>query len=304
MRWSVGTRLEFIEFRLFWEGGVNRSDITSFFGVSVPQASKDLGQYQQLAPDNIAYDKSGKRYLKTDSFQPLFIKRDADRYLAQLRSIADRIIPPSESWLGAAPPLDAVPVPHRNVDPEILRLTLDAVRGRTAIEIKYQSLSRTRPGPTWRWISPHAFAFDGFRWHVRAYCHLDQKFKDFLLPRFLATRGVGSAEQGADHDDIWNEEVAVVLKPHPDLSPDQKKVVAQDFGMKSDRLTVPVRLALLYYFLRRLDLDFREPKRPAREQHVVLANPAEVKRWLERAEAPKNSGSPAQAGTNDLGVSA
>jgi hypothetical protein len=304
MRWSVETRLEFIEFRLFWEGGVNRADITRFFGVSVPQASKDLGQYQQLAPDNIVYDMSGKRYLKTESFRPIFIRRDADRYLAQLRSVADHIIPASESWLGTPPPLDAVPVPHRNVDPEILRLTLEAVRGRTAIEIKYQSLSRKRPDPTWRWISPHAFAFDGFRWHVRAFCHLDQKFKDFLLPRFLATRGVGAAEQGASRDEVWNEEVAVVLKPHPDLSPDQKKVVAQDFGMSGDRLTVPVRLALLYYFLRRLDLDFREPKRPAREQHVVLANPAEVKRWLERAEAPEQVGSATRAATDDTGARA
>ena len=27
MRWGVEQRLEFIEFRLLWEGGVNRSDI-------------------------------------------------------------------------------------------------------------------------------------------------------------------------------------------------------------------------------------------------------------------------------------
>lgn len=289
MRWSVGTRLEFIEFRLFWEGGVNRSDITRFFGVSVPQASKDLGQYQQLAPDNIVYDKSGKRYLKTDQFRPLFIKPDADRYLAQLRSIADHITPAAETWLGVAPPLDAVPVPHRNVDPQILRATLDAVRGRTAIEIKYQSLSEVRPAPTWRWMSPHAFAFDGFRWHVRAFCHLDQKFKDFLLPRFLATRGIGAAERGGEDDTVWNEFVNVGLKPNPDLSPDQKRVVAQDFGMTHDRVTVPVRLALLYYFLRRLNLDSPEPKRPAREQHIVLANPEEVHEAQQRADGPEGS---------------
>ena len=46
LRWGVEQRLEFIEFRLFWEGGVNRSDITACFGVSVPQASKDLSQYR------------------------------------------------------------------------------------------------------------------------------------------------------------------------------------------------------------------------------------------------------------------
>jgi hypothetical protein len=49
LRWGVERRLEFIEFRLYWEGGINRSDIREFFGVSVPQASKDLSLYQEMA---------------------------------------------------------------------------------------------------------------------------------------------------------------------------------------------------------------------------------------------------------------
>ena len=40
LKWGVARRLEFIEFRLYWEGGVNRSDIVEAFRVSVPQASK------------------------------------------------------------------------------------------------------------------------------------------------------------------------------------------------------------------------------------------------------------------------
>ena len=40
LRWGVEQRLEFIEFQLFWEGGLNRVDITRYFGVSVPQASR------------------------------------------------------------------------------------------------------------------------------------------------------------------------------------------------------------------------------------------------------------------------
>jgi hypothetical protein len=36
LKWGVERRLEFIEFRLFWEGGVNRSDIIDMFGVSSP----------------------------------------------------------------------------------------------------------------------------------------------------------------------------------------------------------------------------------------------------------------------------
>ena len=166
LRWGVEQRLEFIEFHLFWEGGVNRADITSYFGVSVPQASKDLSQYQELAPKNIRYDRSEKRYFASDSFKPLFLKPDADRYLIQLRSIADGVLAPEESWLGQEPSFDTLPMPRRNVDPDILRSVLGTLRGRRALEIRYQSLSASRPKAIWRWITPHAFGYDGHRWHA------------------------------------------------------------------------------------------------------------------------------------------
>lgn len=295
LRWGVEQRLEFIEFRLFWEGGVNRSDITRYFSVSVPQASKDLSQYQALAPDNITYDRSQKRYFATDSFKPRFLKPDADRYLSQLRSIADGALAPAETWLSHPPVFESVPLPRRHVDPEILRTVVDAIRGHKAVEIRYQSLSSTRPHPTWRWISPHAFAFDGHRWHVRAFCHIDREFKDFLLPRILKTRSVAAAEVAANGDKAWNEIIVVALKPHPGLTADQKRVVAQDFGMKGERLDMRVRLALLYYVLRRLDLYFEDDKRPAREQHVVLANRDDVRKALKRAQSGSSATSTATA---------
>ena len=96
-RWGTEQRLEFIEFRLFWEGGVNRGDITSHFGVSVPQASNDLSRYKELAGDNIQYDASEKRYLPTANFHPRFIKPTADRYLAQLKAVADGILGANET---------------------------------------------------------------------------------------------------------------------------------------------------------------------------------------------------------------
>ena len=45
LRWGVEQRLEFIEFRRFWEGRVNRNDLMDQFGVSVNQASADLNRY-------------------------------------------------------------------------------------------------------------------------------------------------------------------------------------------------------------------------------------------------------------------
>lgn len=281
LRWGVEQRLEFIEFRLFWEGRVNRSDITEYFGVSVPQASNDLTRYQELAPENMRYDVREKRYAVTEDFKPRFITADADEYLTQIRSISDGVMQPEESWLAAMPPADTLRMPHRHIDPDVLKVVSQAVRQGKALEIHYQSMSR--PKPLWRWITPHAFAFDGMRWHVRAYCHIQEQFKDFLLPRILETRKLDEPAKKRDDDIIWNETATVALKPHPKLTEDQQAFVARDYGMRKNKLSFEIRLALLYYFLRRLNLDFEEEKRNPREQHVVLANPAGVRKALQRA---------------------
>ncbi|TWG55295.1 hypothetical protein L610_003100000010 [Aminobacter sp. J44] len=61
LRWGVERRLEFIEFRLFWEGHVNRGDLMEAFGVSVNQASTDLNRYIGMAPDNMTCDKTTRK---------------------------------------------------------------------------------------------------------------------------------------------------------------------------------------------------------------------------------------------------
>lgn len=284
LRWGARQRLEFIEFRLLWEGGVNRADITSYFGVSVPQASNDLSVYQELAPENIRYDKSEKRYFATDLFTPLFLKEDAGHYLMQLLSVAEGVSEPEETWLAGVPSFDIIRMPRRNIDPSIWRVMLRSVRETKSIEIRYQSLSDSRPKPTWRWITPHAFGYDGHRWHVRAFCHIDLRFKDFLLPRILKTREIGEPLAAAQDDYVWNEFTTVIVKPHPGLTEDQQHVVAMDYGMGKNQLKIDIRLALLYYLLKRLNLDFAEDKRPPREQHIVLANAGEVREALKRAQ--------------------
>src|SRR5262249_8571495 len=140
VRWGVEKRLEFIEFRLFWEGGINRADIMERFGVSVPQASKDLSLYEEKAPGNLVYDRRQKRYFAAPDFKPVFLKPEADRYLAQLRSLSHHVVSPEETWLSDMPPADAMPIPHRRVEVKVLRALLSAVRRGRAIEILYQSM--------------------------------------------------------------------------------------------------------------------------------------------------------------------
>lgn len=230
LRWGVEQRLEFVEFRLFWEGHVNRSDVMEQFGLSVNQASADLNRYIGLAPDNMVYDKSARTYVRGPGFKPVFDKLDAGRYLAQLRSVADGILDRDDCWITDLPRYDSAPTPARGVDPATLRRVVGAIRGSEAIEVKYQSLSR--PEPIWRWIAPHAIAFDGLRWHARAFCLMDEQFKDFLFSRILEIRGTQESGASADDDRDWQTEITLEIGPHPDLSETQAKVIALDYGMR------------------------------------------------------------------------
>lgn len=72
-RWGQERRLEFIDYRLRWDGQINRSSLTDFFGISVPQASLDLSEYTKLAPDNLEYDMSSRVYRSTKLFQPVYM---------------------------------------------------------------------------------------------------------------------------------------------------------------------------------------------------------------------------------------
>ena len=271
LRWGVAQRLEFIEFRLFWEGYVNRSDLMEQFGLSVNQASADLNRYIGLAPDNMVYDKSARTYVRGPEYAAQFLKPDASRYLAQLPSLADGLMDSDDAWIAELPAYDAAPTPARGVNPVTLRSVVGAIRRSEAIEVKYQSLSR--PEPSWRWIAPHAIGFDGFRWHTRAFCKTDEVFKDFLLSRILETRGVdaGGATDAADDD--WQEHVTLEIAPHPELSESQKKVIALDYGMQGGSTKIKVRRALLYYTLKRLGLDIDPGARKPQDQQIILLTP-------------------------------
>lgn len=270
LKWGIERRLEFIEFRLFWDGHVNRSDLMDHFGVSINQASTDLSRYLALAPGNMAYDKSGRAYIRAAEFTPLFLKPDASRYLTQLRSVGDGVLEPSEAWLGVLPTCEILPTPARGVDAGILRSVVAAIRRSEALEVRYQSMSSLEP--RWRWIAPHALAFDGFRWHARAFCFNDEGFKDFLLSRIVEVRDARTSGVEPDADADWSEQVTVAIGPHPRLTETQQKAIALDYGMRDGKTEFHVRKAMLYYALKRLGLDTDPSARRPQDQQIVLLN--------------------------------
>jgi len=278
-RWGQERRIEFIDFRLQWDGRVNRSDLIEFFRISVPQASLDFARYLELAPQNIEYDRSEKAYLATPQFQPLVATGEAKGYLNQLLGVSSQVLEREASFLGWTPPLGAVSFPGRKIEASVLRRVLAAIRRKRMLQIEYQSMNR--PNPTVRGISPHAVGFDGFRWHVRAYCHERHDFRDFVVARILKVASDEESTADPLNDAAWINIVDVVLAPHPELEEGQRRAIELDYGMQDGRISFQTRQALLFYVLRQLRLD-RPAQGTPQSQQIVLVNRDALQPFLDK----------------------
>jgi predicted DNA-binding transcriptional regulator YafY len=208
-------------------------------------------------------------------FKPLFLRPDASLYLSQVRSVAEGIVEKEDAWIGNLPAFDAAPSPARGIDPVVLRSIVTAIRRHEAIHILYQSMSA--PDPEWRWIAPHALAFDGFRWHARSYCEKSEEFRDFVISRIIDARQTRPAANQPVTDIAWDEIVELQIGPHPELSSNQKRVIELDYGMDDGKATILVRRALLYYALKRLGLDTDPSARKPQDQQIILLNDLAVR---------------------------
>ncbi|MGO9769704.1 MAG: WYL domain-containing protein [Roseiarcus sp.] len=205
----------------------------------------------------------------------------ARRYLLQLNAILNGAILPSDTWFASPPPAAVTQTIARSVDPSILRGVLRAIEQQEEVDILYQSLTNTRR----RSIAPHSIAFDGHRWHARAWCTEREEFRDFVLTRMLSLdRGAPSKANPSD-DIEWLTLVELNIVAHPALSAPQKSAIEHDFGMKDGVLRLKTRLALAFYPIARLNLDLTDASiRPERKQ-ICLTNMAELEAARDAAKA-------------------
>lgn len=282
LSWGLESRLQFIDFRLRWERRINRMDLTEHFGISVPQASLDIAKYTELAPNNLTYDRSSKTYTAAPSFHPLYQRSSAQRYLAELLATKMGVVESAASFIGSAPETDWAPSPWRTIDEQTVELVVRAIRQHEAIRVSYQSMSSLNESI--RLLSPHALGYDGFRWHVRAFCHNRQRFSDFVLARILRIDGIEPSQVDFSQDTHWHTVLTLVLAPHPDLPPAKKRVLELDYGMEDGQVKLPCRQAFLYYTLRRLGLHTKEAPDPLAQQ-IAMKNRDEIQPFIDALTA-------------------
>jgi predicted DNA-binding transcriptional regulator YafY len=245
-KWDARQRLSFIEMAAFWRGWVGRGDLEREFGISLPQASADLQAYLAQFPDALRYDLKAKKYLATDSIEcrlsPPNFAHAASKFLG------------SESEVQTTGDLVAtIDLPLRAAEPHIVRQVFRAVHDKLAVQIHYLSINSATA--SWRWISPHAFGHDGYRWHARAFCHESNGYKDFVLGRITDAKAPEPKSEPPGPDTDWNTWEKLVLRPNGALDPVQRKAVEFDYAMRQGKVTLDVRRAMLEYTLAYLRLS-------------------------------------------------
>ncbi|MBP1804676.1 helix-turn-helix transcriptional regulator [Rubellimicrobium aerolatum] len=278
-RWGQSRRFEFMEWKLFWEGTLNRGDLEDTFGISTPQASLDLRMYREVTGENTVYDSSEKAYVPSPQIAPRFLRVSADRLLLQLRAWLTGALRREDLWFRSMPPVDITPDITRNVDASCLRRILEAMRSRKGLEVQYQSLTNTR----WRIIAPHALAFDGFRWHVRAWACDRGEFRDFVISRIDQIGEAREVDYDARDDLEWSTKVTLKLRPHPRLGDAQRHAIERDYAMIDGYREIEARLSMAYYFIRRMNLDLVDL--PPERLQLSLENLSEVQNAMQSAKS-------------------
>ncbi|HCF8639021.1 TPA: WYL domain-containing protein [Klebsiella pneumoniae] len=279
-RWGQERRLEFIDYRLRWDGQINRSSLTDFFGISVPQASLDLNEYAKMAPGNLEYDMRARVYRSTKLFKPVFAASSLECYLNDLLRVAVQPEIQFGSFLGWRSPVSAVPRLLRRLDTDVVSQILRAIREREAVQVIYQSMSD--PEGSERTLTPHSLVHDGYRWHTRAWCHKRREFRDFLLSRIVQAQNAGPDEERTNCDTAWNTYIKVILIAHPKLQPAQRSLIESDYAMVDGEIHLECRQALLHYLLFQLNLTEAQSNQAPEALQLALKNKDEIYTLLKR----------------------
>lgn len=276
-KWDVKQRLTLLEATVFWTGELVTGFLTQTFGISRVQATKDIALYLSLRPDNLRYDRSLKRYLINEQFEPLLISGSVQECLQVLQaaqSEATAVV----TLLHNLPKAEVILPVTRQVDLQVLRPMLQAARFGYVVEVLYQSMSR--PEPTRYTLQPKCLVFDGLRWHMRAFSPSHQAYRDFVLARVVEVFELGRSEHQLPDDPDWDYWLTVKIGPHPGLTASQKAVIERDFAMQDGVLSYSVRAALLPYWLLAMRIGPDDLQRSAINQQIVLLNRAALAEFI------------------------
>jgi hypothetical protein len=253
-QWAGLERLRFIESHAFWLGVVNRSAVIDVFGISSAQASGDFQSYHEVNPEALSYNLNRKRYEASRDMKlvygPMPLEEAIQIFLGESTLGVGRWQVAVQNVVSKA---DVLSLPRRQADLTVERCIFIAVYNNKRVRIKYNSMHGSTA--KWRWIQPHAFAHNGHRWHVRAWCEENNDYRDFVLARISEIEWPVAPEgDPLPPDSAWQKIVTLKLKPHSDLTEEQRQTVMLEYGMTAGDITIKCRQAMEPYLRAMLQL--------------------------------------------------
>ncbi|MBD1570008.1 WYL domain-containing protein [Aliivibrio sp. S10_S31] len=274
-------RLVFIDFMLRFTGSIKRADITELFNLSDAAASKMLAAYNELRPNNMAYNHSLRVNTIEQNYKPL-IKWRADIAMGMLANgfNKNKI---SDTDTAILPYERINTLPHQMNINHVERITR-AINCGYAIQCKYYSKNSNNHSN--RTIVPLNILHDGEHWIFRAYDRSEKdtsrnKFKFFNFARMLEVNEDVCIEErnrkpyeDLAYDPDWNIDIPLSLIIHEDRKEKRERdAIRIDFGIEdgSDELLILKKPAYLWILKNKWHIDTR-PLQDVNNDHCSQTN--------------------------------
>lgn len=189
-----------------------------------------------------------------------------------------------EIWPEKLPPFELVSRSTRAIDTSVLITVLRAIKEKKSLEIRYVSLSSDAQEN--RLVIPHAIAGDTHRWHMRAFDVDKKRHSDFVLSRIEYSVIKDVLPGPIPDDEAWNTYVDLVISPDPNLTERQRAQIEVEFSMEAGKLSLSLRKAMLFYYLRFYGFNPREMENDTMRNkssfNLCVENLGDIEKCLDR----------------------
>lgn len=232
----------------FW-GTVSRADLIKRFDIGEAAATRDFSHYRSLAPKNLKYDPSIRRYLwDEEGAEPLFSLAPYKTMNTLSEGFGDALQVTNLNQF-------ALSLHLKEPNLEVVSVVTRAINRKLGLEITYHS--KSNPEGASREIVPHSIVNTGLRWHIRAWDRNREKFTDFVINRVSKAKlmtSIPETHELQDHDHAWAEEINLRLVPHPQKK-ELRSLLLKEYSMENEVLEVKCRKALVPYLLDSWNVD-------------------------------------------------
>lgn len=272
---KVMERLRTIELVLMWEGAINGTQLSEWFGITTRRASHDLALYAQRNPSAMDYCKSLKRYVVKSDFSPCYCSNSEQDYLHHLKACRSG---KNAGFVGVEPPVhESFSLPLPKTSPSLFRALVRAIRQRTTLSFRVideDARSDSLSYLLYERARPLRLVHLPVGWCMRIYDHEKKAFDVIRLNRIYDEVLPTYNREDIPADLEWESMKWLIAEPKAGLGEAKTQLVLADWGISdSSRLLVPVREALsgvMLAILNNLDQRIR-----------FRIIPMEDRRWVE-----------------------